>query len=166
MYSLNLYLEVWWFIDDESSEEEEEETDLQDRDEVDDEEVDNIGYDSEENEIDLNAEGIFNTFLILHSIIFDLKIIDTGTFVGKKQEKLKLADFLEAEAELSESEWGSEDEDEKDLDQMEFEMGDKDKFDEEKVKSDLEKIHMYVFISFFFASVIYLLFWYFTHKFS
>ncbi|KAF7279020.1 hypothetical protein GWI33_007661 [Rhynchophorus ferrugineus] len=80
--------------------------------------TDNIGYDSEENEIDLNEE---NT---------------------KKPGKMRMADFLEAEAELSESEWGSEDEDEKGLDELEFEAGDTEKFDEDKMKEDLEKIHM------------------------
>ncbi|XP_066244848.1 claspin-like [Euwallacea similis] len=101
------------FSDDESSSEEEieEEIDLQD-------DMDNVGYDSEENEIDLKANE------------------------EAPKEKLKLADFLDAEAELSESEWGSEDEDEKGLDEFEFELGDADNVDEKKIKSDLEKIHL------------------------
>lgn len=63
--------------------------------------------------------------------------------ISAKKEQIKIADFVEAEAELSESEWGSADEDEKDLDQLEFEVGDEEKFDQEKMKADLEKIHMW-----------------------
>nr|XP_023017060.1 claspin-like isoform X2 [Leptinotarsa decemlineata] len=106
------------FSDESSDDEENEEViDLHDEVEEDDndEEIipaDNIGYDSEENEIEY--------------------ISDKG----------KLADFFDKEAELSESEWGSADEDEKDLDTMEFEQGDIEKFDEKKIRSDLEKIHM------------------------
>lgn len=55
---------------------------------------------------------------------------------------MKPSDFFENEAELSESEWGSADEDEKDLDTMDFEQGDAEKYDEKKIRSDLEKIHM------------------------
>lgn len=55
---------------------------------------------------------------------------------------MRLADFVENEAELSESEWGSADEDERGLDELEFEDGDKEKLDEEQVKRDLERIHM------------------------
>ncbi|XP_066138261.1 claspin-like [Euwallacea fornicatus] len=100
------------FSDDESSSEDvEEKIDLQD-------DVDYVGYDSEENEIDLKANE---------------KV---------PREKLNMADFLDAEAELSESEWGSEDEDEKGLDELEFELGDADNLDEKKIKSDLEKIHL------------------------
>ncbi|CAG9762014.1 unnamed protein product [Ceutorhynchus assimilis] len=102
------------FSDDESSEEEVEEEE-EEIDLQDNEGLDeDIAYDSEENEIDLND----------------------------RPEKIKIADFVDAEAELSESEWGSEDEDEKGLDKLEFELGDTEKFDDEKVKSDLEKIHM------------------------
>ncbi|XP_030763518.1 claspin-like [Sitophilus oryzae] len=110
------------FSDDESSDNEEnddEEIDLHDEDlDENEDNVDNVGYDSEENEVDLDEEGV------------------------KKQQNMKLGDFLDEEAELSESEWGSEDEDERDLDKLEIELGDTEKFDDEKMKEDLEKIHM------------------------
>lgn len=57
-------------------------------------------------------------------------------------KKLRTADFFENEAELSESEWDSEDEDERNLDVMDIELGDEDDIDSRKVKRDLEKIHM------------------------
>ncbi|XP_075222542.1 uncharacterized protein LOC142325090 [Lycorma delicatula] len=50
--------------------------------------------------------------------------------------------FLENEAELSESEWGSEDEDEKDLDNFEAEAGDEEILDQDKLNTELGKIHM------------------------
>ncbi|KAK9729121.1 hypothetical protein QE152_g16063 [Popillia japonica] len=78
--------------------------------------VQNIEYDSEENEIELDMKD--------------------------KPPKIKIADFLENEAELSESEWGSADEDERGLDELELEDGDNEKLDEEQVKRDLERIHM------------------------
>uniref|UniRef100_A0A0A9Y665 Claspin n=2 Tax=Lygus hesperus TaxID=30085 RepID=A0A0A9Y665_LYGHE len=50
--------------------------------------------------------------------------------------------FLDKEAELSESEWGSEDEDEKGLDQYEEEEGDKEKISQRRLQKELGKIHM------------------------
>ncbi|CAG2063992.1 unnamed protein product, partial [Timema podura] len=57
-------------------------------------------------------------------------------------DKSRLAtDFFEKEAELSESDWGSEDEDEKDLDQLESEDGDDEQLDQTQLKEQLDKIH-------------------------
>ncbi|KAL0112952.1 hypothetical protein PUN28_012300 [Cardiocondyla obscurior] len=80
-----------------------------------DEEVQYIDYDSEENEV---------------------------TVTSAKNIKKVAADFLEEEAELSESDWDSADEDEKDLDKLEFEEADDEDIDEHKVKDQLERIHM------------------------
>uniref|UniRef100_A0A034WA45 Claspin-like protein n=1 Tax=Bactrocera dorsalis TaxID=27457 RepID=A0A034WA45_BACDO len=74
-----------------------------------------IDYDSEENEITVELT---------------------------KQDCLKKAEtFFEREAELSESDWGSADEDEKNLDQYENEVGDEDVFDKEEIRDELGKIH-------------------------
>lgn len=54
----------------------------------------------------------------------------------------KAFEYFENEAELSESEWGSADEDEKDLDNFEGELGDEDEFDRIKIQSELERIRM------------------------
>ncbi|XP_073837927.1 claspin [Musca autumnalis] len=59
----------------------------------------------------------------------------------KKDCLKKAANFLEKEAELSESEWGSADEDEKNMDKYDIELGDEDEFDREKLRSELEQIH-------------------------
>lgn len=75
-----------------------------------------VDYDSEENEVEV---------------------------VLSKKDKEKVAKtFVENEAELSESEWGSADEDEKDLDRYDIELGDEEKFDQEKLQEELERIHM------------------------
>ncbi|KAJ8942320.1 hypothetical protein NQ318_005312 [Aromia moschata] len=73
--------------------------------------MDNVGYDSEENEVELTEEDSF------------------GLLRGRGRA-------------VRTPEWGSEDEDEKDLDAMEFEQGDTEKFNEKKIKRDLERIHM------------------------
>lgn len=62
--------------------------------------------------------------------------------VPKKDIKKVAANFLEEEAELSGSDWESDDEDEKDLDKLEFEEADDEHIDEEKVKQQLGKMHM------------------------
>ena len=51
-------------------------------------------------------------------------------------------DFFENEAELSESDWDSADEDEKDLDTLEWEEGDAENLDQHQLKEQLDKIHM------------------------
>lgn len=53
-----------------------------------------------------------------------------------------ITNFIENEAELSESEWGSADEDEKDIDKYEIELGDEDEFDSIKVQQELERMHV------------------------
>lgn len=72
-----------------------------------------VDYDSEENEIVVSAP----------------------------KERIKLKHFFENEAELSESEWGSADEDERGLDELEVELGDNEDLDESEVKEALGKIH-------------------------
>lgn len=68
---------------------------------------------------------------------------DENEIVVPKREIKKVAKkFLENEAELSESEWGSADEDEEDLDKLEAEEGDAEDIDEDQVKNQLDKIHM------------------------
>ncbi|XP_044744111.1 claspin-like [Coccinella septempunctata] len=109
------------FSDDEESSmsdtPQEETIDLQD-----DEGLANVDYDSEENEVEA--------------------VDDQESSEGQKKEKIKASDFFEEEAELSESEWGSEDEDERNLDDLEFEKGDEENFDEDKLRTDIEKLQM------------------------
>lgn len=107
--------------DDEESESEPEQNE-EDVDEPEDPELDEeeperyVDYDSEENEVEI---------------------------VLTKKDKQKVANaFLENEAELSESEWGSADEDEKDLDRYDIELGDEEKFDQNQLQQDLGRIHM------------------------
>jgi hypothetical protein len=72
-----------------------------------------VEYDSEENEMD-----------------------------GFKSQGQEAAEFFEDEAELSESEWNSTDEDEQGLDTLEFEEGDTETLDQRIVKEQLNRIHM------------------------
>uniref|UniRef100_A0A1B0B5F4 Claspin n=1 Tax=Glossina palpalis gambiensis TaxID=67801 RepID=A0A1B0B5F4_9MUSC len=60
-----------------------------------------------------------------------------------KDERVQEAEqFFENEAELSESDWGSADEDEEnDLDKYDIELGDEDEFDKDKLREELGKIH-------------------------
>lgn len=55
-------------------------------------------------------------------------------------------DFFDEEAELSESDWSSDDEDHlvDNIDTLEEEIGDRDALDEDIVKDGLDKIYMYV----------------------
>ncbi|PSN36115.1 hypothetical protein C0J52_17196 [Blattella germanica] len=79
-----------------------------------------IGYDSDGNEVEVDYDS------------------EENEVPRAKRAK----EFFENEAELSESEWGSADEDEQNLDTMEWEAGDDDALDQHKVKEQLNKIHM------------------------
>lgn len=74
-----------------------------------------VDYDSEENEIEVKMN---------------------------KKDRIKAAGaYLEKEAELSESEWGSADENEDHLDKFEGELGDEDEFDQDKLQEEVGRIH-------------------------
>lgn len=60
----------------------------------------------------------------------------------QKPQGRAVSEFFEDEAELSESEWDSADEDEQGLDTLDFEEGDAEKLDQRKVREQLDKIHM------------------------
>lgn len=96
-----------------SSDEENDEENNEEKDVDEETEEQYIDYDSEENEV-----------------------------VSKKDVKQVAADFLEEEAELSESDWESADEDEKDLDKYEYEEADDEHIDERKMRNQLEKTYM------------------------
>jgi len=80
---------------------------------------------------------------------FSLQNDDESSNYGDELKRLKLTsvkDFFDDEAELSESDWSSDDEDHllDNIDTLEAEAGDKDKLDEDVVKDGLDKIYMYV----------------------
>lgn len=62
--------------------------------------------------------------------------------LAKTEVRKKASAYLENEAELSESDWDSADEDERNLDVFEHELGDEDEFDKAKLQSELERIRM------------------------
>lgn len=60
-----------------------------------------------------------------------------------KNDRLKAAKaYFENEAVLSESEWGSADEDEKNLDKLDIELGDEEVFDQQQLQDEVGRIHM------------------------
>lgn len=74
-----------------------------------------VDYDSEENEIEVKLN---------------------------KKDRIKAAGaYFEEEAELSESEWGSADEDEKELNKYDIELGDEDHFDQDQLQQQVGRIH-------------------------
>ncbi|XP_053692945.1 claspin [Sabethes cyaneus] len=105
----------------------------EDNEEVDDEENEEAG---EEDNGDVNEEEQAERFVDYDSEENEVEVVMT------KKDKQKVANaFLENEAELSESEWGSADEDEKDLDRYDIELADEEKFDQGQLHEELERIH-------------------------
>lgn len=97
-----------------------------------------IDYDSEENEVCIQSLN-FNVFKLIFVIFSNIQI---EVKLDKNEVRKKASTYLENEAELSESEWGSADEDEKNLDVYEKELGDEDDFDKDKLQSELDRIRM------------------------
>ena len=81
------------------------------------------------------------------SDVSETKFVDYDSeeneLVGPSERReLAVSEFFEDEAELSESDWDSADEDEQGLDTLEFEEGDAEKLDQHKVKEQLDRIYM------------------------
>ncbi|KAH8286940.1 hypothetical protein KR018_010724 [Drosophila ironensis] len=102
----------------------------------DDEESDNEGEPDEYDEEEEPEEEIPETF-----VDYDSEENEVVVEMTKKDRKLRAANFVDKEAELSESEWGSADEDEKNMDVYDIELGDEDQFDREKLRHELGQIH-------------------------
>ncbi|KAM8709654.1 hypothetical protein ACLKA7_016460 [Drosophila subpalustris] len=104
----------------------------------DDEESDEDSAEEEqlESEVDETAEEVPESF-----VDYDSEENEIVVQMTKKDRKLRAENFVEKEAELSESEWGSADEDEKNMDRYDIELGDEDDFDKEKLRHELGQIH-------------------------
>ncbi|CAB0040471.1 unnamed protein product [Trichogramma brassicae] len=97
-----------------------------DSDEFSDEEEENNVVDEEEEEKYIDYDSDENEIIV----------------VPKKDIKKVARNYVDEEAELSESDWGSADEDENELDEMEVNEADAEDIDEAQVKDQLEKMHM------------------------
>ncbi|KAH8315839.1 hypothetical protein KR067_010844 [Drosophila pandora] len=95
-------------------------------------EGENLGEESDEEPV----EDIPETF-----VDYDSEENEIVVEMTKKDRKLRASNFVEKEAELSESEWGSADEDEKNMDTYDIELGDEDQFDREQLRNELGQIH-------------------------
>ncbi|XP_034482850.1 claspin [Drosophila innubila] len=104
----------------------------------DDEESDEDSVEEEqlESEVEEAAEEVPESF-----VDYDSEENEVVVQMTKRDRKLRAANFVEKEAELSESEWGSADEDEKNMDTYDIELGDEDDFDKEKIRHELGQIH-------------------------
>lgn len=96
-----------------------------------------IEYDSDENEVTKRCLTVNMNFFPMYNFYLQIEVN-----LKKEDVRKKVSDFFEDEAELSESEWGSEDEDEKHLNRYEAELGDADRFDKTKLKGELERIRL------------------------
>ncbi|KXJ68273.1 hypothetical protein RP20_CCG004620 [Aedes albopictus] len=111
----------------------------------------NISDDEEESELEPEEEAIDSADddNVLEDeeeperyVDYDSEENEVEVVMTKKDKEKRASAFVENEAELSESEWGSADEDEKDLDRYDMELGDEEKFDQDKLQEELERIHM------------------------
>jgi hypothetical protein len=71
----------------------------------------------------------------------EAKCVEYDSEENEWQEQ-EVAEFFEDEAELSDSQGNSTDDDEQGLDTLEFEEGDNETLDQRTVKEQLDKIHM------------------------
>ncbi|XP_017071440.1 claspin [Drosophila eugracilis] len=102
----------------------------------DDEESDDDVEEFEEESDEEPAEDIPETF-----VDYDSEENEIVVEMTKKDRKIRAANFVDKEAELSESDWGSADEDEKNMDNYDIELGDEDQFDRDKLRHELGQIH-------------------------
>lgn len=73
----------------------------------------------------------------------EVQTADDVDYDSEENEVVKTAgDFLDKEAELSEEEWESEDEDEQGLDTLEMEEADREQINERKLQRELGQMHM------------------------
>lgn len=151
-----IYRRAYWIsLDDEDEEGENaedsgEEEEGEDEEDLEDEEAEDferyVEYDSDENEVrnQSSKQKILPKHLLM---IFFISIIFSSTKkvevkLTSKDVKMKAANYFENEAELSGSE-ASGDEDEDGQNRYEAELGDLDKFDNDKIRSELERMALY-----------------------
>ncbi|TDG50339.1 hypothetical protein AWZ03_003244 [Drosophila navojoa] len=108
-----------------------------DDEESDDDSDNNVEEEEDQEECEIEEpEEVPETF-----VDYDSEENEIVVEMTKKDRKLRASNFVENEAELSESEWGSADEDEKNMDCYDIELGDEDQFDREKLRNELGQIH-------------------------
>lgn len=97
---------------------------------------------SADEESDIESEVTSDLPDVSETRVVDYDSEENEVVEPQKPREHAVAEFFEDEAELSESEWDSADEDEQGLDTMELEDGDAEVLDQHKVKEQLDRIYM------------------------
>lgn len=97
---------------------------------------------SADEESDIESEVTSDLPDVSETRVVDYDSEENEVVDPRKPREHAVAEFFEDEAELSESEWDSADEDEQGLDTMELEDGDAEVLDQHKVKEQLDRIYM------------------------
>lgn len=110
-------------------------------------ENEDLGDEEEEEENDVDDQSVSDTDLpqeAMEELEEYEQFLTTQGNSDPKPPRMRVTDFIEKEAELSDSEWGSEDEDERGLDKIE-DIGlvrDDEDFDGEQLRDEVGRIHM------------------------
>lgn len=119
--------------DEEEDEEQQKQQQIEMSESGDDADKEKLNSDGENEEVDAEDKEVF--------VDYDSEENEIEVKITKKEKSKMTREYFDGEAELSESEWGSADEDERGLDKYDIELGDEEQFDQTQLREEVGRIH-------------------------